>query len=596
MERRLGELLIKNGLLTEEKLEEALRQQKLWGLRLGETVIRMGMAEEERVMRILASQLGLEYAELRSMELDKDAVFLIEEPAARKYRAIPIAFDGADPRRLRVAMADPTDWVALEDLYVVTGHRIYPLLGAPTQIDAAIDRYFGKQSVMSIAEQYKKEMDEREKNRRETENGEKNTPDITGDRLDSSPIVVIVRSLLDQAVRQRASDIHFEPTRDGIRIRFRVDGHLKEIISYDRSIYAAVITRVKIISNMDISEKRRPQDGKTKIVIDGMECDVRVSSIPTIYGEKIEMRLTGTEKFLKNKKELGFSETALQKFDRMLRCPYGLILVTGPTGSGKSTTLYAAVSELNREEVNIVTVEEPVEMTLTGVNQIQVNEKIGLTFASALRAILRQDPDIIMIGEIRDPETARIAVQASITGHLVVSTLHTNDTASSISRLLDMGVEPYLLSDALIGTVAQRLVRRLCRCRRARLATDEEAKELGADNGEKITIYEPVGCHLCGGTGYYGRTGIYEVMPVTENLSAAIAKMRPASEIRKIALGEGMETLKDAAVGLVLDGVTSFGEIRQILYEEKERRKGKNDGKLHLLCGIGCREKETGNN
>ncbi len=591
-ESRLGELLVESGLLTRAELDAALKEQKMRGAKLGETLIRMGLVPEDEVMLVLASYLRLEYAELQSMELDENSVFLIEEPDARKYRAIPVGFDSEDSRCLRMAMADPTDWTSLGDLGVITGYRISPLLAAPGQIDAAIDRYFGKQSVMSVAEQYKKELDEREKNKKETERKEKKTADATGKKPDSSPIVIIVRSLLEQAVRQRASDIHFEPTRDGIRIRFRVDGRLREAISYDRSIYAAVIARLKIISGMDISEKRRPQDGRTMVVIDDREYDIRVSSIPTICGEKIEMRLTGTEHFLRDKRELGFREEALHKFDRMLKRPHGLILVTGPTGSGKSTTLYAAVSELNREDVNIVTVEEPVEMILEGVNQIQVNEKTGITFASALRAILRQDPDIIMIGEIRDPETARIAVQASITGHLVVSTLHTNDTASSVSRLFDMGVEPYLLSDALIGVVAQRLVRCLCRCKRGRPATHGELEELGADQGKRLTVYEPTGCQLCGWTGYYGRTGVYEVMSVSSGLSSAIVKMQPASRIREIARTEGMETLKEAALSLVTEGVTSFGEIRQILYEEEELgEEGGNDG-LSILHDISGREQE----
>lgn len=389
------------------------------------------------------------------------------------------------------------------------------------------------------------------------------------DAHDQTPVVSLVDSVIDQAVRQRASDIHFEPMRDGLRIRFRIDGGLVEAMRYDPAVCPAVTARLKIISGMDISEKRKPQDGRATMKIDGAEYDIRVSSIPTVWGEKIAMRLTNRESLTRDKRELGLTREDMEKFDRMLARPHGLILVTGPTGSGKSTTLYTALSELNREEVNIVTVEDPVEADLEGVNQIQVNPKAGVTFALSLRAILRQDPDIIMIGEIRDPETAKIAVQASITGHLVVSTLHTNSAAASVVRLLNMGVEPYLIADALVGVVAQRLVRRLCRCRRCRDMTEAEKQIFEISERETGKIWEPVGCQMCSFTGYYGRIGVFEIMTVNSAMREAIAGTEPSSRIREIALRSGMSTLRAGLRRLVKEGVTSPEEMNRIVCEEE---------------------------
>ena len=558
---RLGDVLVQKGLIAEEQLMKTLKEQRIRGTKLGETLISLGYVSEKDIVDILCMQLQIEYVELRNMKLDEAAVYLINEAVAKKYNLIPIGFEKDNPGSLRVAMSDPMDFSAMDDVAIITNMKVVPVLSTSSQIAFQIDRYFGRQSVMAVADQYKKERTKEEIARDST-----GVRDITA--TDHSPIVVMVRSIIEQAVRQRASDVHFEPMRDGIRIRFRIDGKLVESMTYEMSIYTAIIARLKIISGMDISEKRKPQDGRTTMVIDHVEYDVRVSSIPTVYGEKIVMRLTDKERLTKNKKELGLSGEELKKFEHMLSHPHGIILVTGPTGSGKSTTLYTALSELNKETVNIVTVEDPVEANIDGVNQIQVNTKAGITFANALRSILRQDPDIIMIGEIRDPETAEIAVQASITGHLVVSTLHTNSTSVSVGRLLNMGVESYLISDALVGIVAQRLVRRLCHCKTGREATALEKTELGVKEEDSLAICAPAGCQLCGNTGYYGRIGVYEMMPMSAALREAVARKAMASVIKDIAVREGMITLRESAIRLVKEGVTSMEEMHKIAGEE----------------------------
>lgn len=558
---RLGDLLVQKGLITEDQLIKTLKEQRVRGTKLGETLISLGFVSERDIVDILCSQLHIDYVELRNIKLDEAAVYLINETIVKKYNLIPIGFDKNNPNHLRVAMSDPMDFMAIDDVAIFTNMKVVPVLSTSSQIAFQIDRYFGRQSVIAVADQYKKEQGIEDAVRDSTQTREET---VTG----QSPIVVMVRSIIEQAVRQRASDIHFEPMKEGIRIRFRIDGNLVEVMSYDFSIYTGIIARLKIISGMDIAEKRKPQDGRTTMIIDHVEYDVRLSSIPTVYGEKVVMRLTNNEKLTTDKKTLGLSDEDMKKFDHMLSHPHGIILVTGPTGSGKSMTLYTALSELNKETVNIVTVEDPVEANIEGVNQIQVNPKSNLTFASALRSILRQDPDIIMIGEIRDKETAEIAVQASITGHLVASTLHTNSTSASIARLLNMGLESYLIADALVGIVAQRLVRKLCRCKVRSVASSFEKKELGVKDDELI-IYEPGGCQLCGYTGYYGRTGVYEMMPISMALREAIARKDLSSKIKEIAVREGMITLKESAARLVKEGVTSIQEMRKIAYEEE---------------------------
>lgn len=558
---RLGELLIENQLLTEEQLAVALEEQKAKGTKLGEAVISLNFVTQDQINDLLCQQLNIDYVDLRKIEIDDSIARLVGEKVVRKYMVLPFALDDRQANVIKVAMEDPMNIMAVDDIGIITGMTVQPYLSNHSHIMAAIEKLYGKSQANAIAEQFLKEQggDEEESNSDEAKRQED---------VDNSPVVKLVNSIIEGGVRQRASDIHIEPFEYNVKIRYRIDGALREIITYDRALYSAIIARLKVISGMDISEKRKPQDGRITIEVDRREFDIRVSNLPTVFGEKVVMRLASKEGFKRDKKDLGLSPTDLVKFDNILKNPHGIILVTGPTGSGKSTTLYTALSELAQPDVNIITVEDPVEANVDNVNQVQVNVKADLTFASALRSILRQDPDIIMIGEIRDGETAEIAVKASITGHLVVSTLHTNSTAASISRLIDMGIEPYLLGDSLVGIIAQRLVRRLCpECKKPHEADEREKKLLKVPEDEPLTIYEPCGCEACSGMGYYGRIGVYEIMPISRKIRNAIAAGKNADEITAIAQAEGMNTLRDASAIYVKQGLTSFNEMMKITYE-----------------------------
>lgn len=556
---RMGDLLVAAGAITEEQLQEALQLQKEKGDKLGKTLLEAGFISRELLVATLTRQLGVEYIELKGMKLSDDILDLIPEDVVLKYKVIPLGFDENNPNILRIAMADPMDIIATDDISIITNHQVEALLSMEDDINDAIAKYYGNHQAMEAAEAYRKEREQDMLSQAEED-------EINAD-IENSPIVLLVKQILEGGVRQRASDIHIEPLETSVRVRYRIDGVLKQVMTYDYSLLAGICTRLKIMGGMDISEKRKPQDGRISIMVDRKEFDVRVSMLPTVYGEKTVMRLTNKDGLTKPKSELGLNEEELKVFDGILSNPHGIILVTGPTGSGKSTTLYTALSELNTEDVNIITVEDPVEANIDGINQCQVNEKADMTFANALRSILRQDPDIIMIGEIRDGETAGIAVKAAITGHLVVSTLHTNSAASTVTRLIDMGIEPYTAGDALVGVIAQRLVRRLCTCKQARYAEPSEKKFLGVPVDEEVPVYEPVGCPLCNETGFMGRIGVYEMMPVSHKLQTLIAKNASADEIEKEALSEGMLTLRLSCSKHVLNGVTSVSEMKKIVYQ-----------------------------
>lgn len=555
---RLGDLLIKQNVLTEEELKKALELQKGSGKKIGEVLVDNGFITEEMIVRALQMQLGLKVVQLAGVTIPKEVRGLVSVDLLKKYTCIPFELDPYNANILHLAMSDPMDMTAIDDISIVTNLQVEPYIATTRDIRTAIDRWYGASETLDAARRFTKE--------REQLRG--NTGEETGADVSDAPIVQLVRSLLEQAIRQRASDVHIEALESKVRVRYRIDGTLYEKMVYDNSLLPAISTRIKIMGGMDISEKRKPQDGRMTIMVDRQEYDIRISSVPTVHGEKIVMRISSKLSLTKNKKELGLAPDELKRFDHMLSAPYGIIFVTGPTGSGKSTTLYTALSELNKEAVNIVTVEDPVEADIEGINQIQVNNKVNLTFASALRSILRQDPDIIMIGEIRDRETAGIAVQASITGHLVVSTLHTNNAAGTLNRMADMGVERYLIADSVVGVIAQRLVRKLCpHCRKKRLATEEEKRLLKQDTYKEMEIYEPTGCDLCNHTGYFGRTGVFEIMEVNEEIRDLIAEGGSSEELENAARRAGMCTLHDNGIRYVLEGITSIEEMLKVSYE-----------------------------
>ena len=566
--KRLGDLLLGAGVITQEQLEEALKKQKEAGngQKLGMTLVDMGIMNDEIIAEALCHQMGLERVHLAGITIEDEVLALVDEKVLRKYMLLPYEFAPDNPNVLRVAFSDPLDMIAMDDLSIITGMQIEVRVTTVKDVSQALDRFYGNSEAMKVADQFAAERREKYGNNKD---GKEESEEVK-----QAPIVRLVNQIIEQAVHKRTSDIHFEPLENQLRIRFRVDGVLQEAMRHDISLLSAMVARIKIVGGMDISEKRKPQDVRMTQIVYRQEYDIRVSILPTVYGEKIVMRLAQKTALSRDKKDLGFEPEELHRFEDILKHPNGIMLVTGPTGSGKSTTLYTALSELNTDEVNIITVEDPVEANINGINQVQVNAKAGLTFAAALRSILRQDPDIIMIGEIRDGETAGIAVESAITGHLVVSTLHTNSAASTISRLADMGIENYLISDAVIGVIAQRLLRRVCpRCKRMVPADDLEKKELGIPEekwGEEILIphIEPnEECLECGGAGYKGRIGIYEIMQMSPSLKRIIATGGTAEELEKQAIAEGMNTLVMSANKQVLKGITTLQEVHRVAYD-----------------------------
>ncbi|MBQ6685945.1 MAG: Flp pilus assembly complex ATPase component TadA [Firmicutes bacterium] len=560
MNEKLLAYLKERGLLNERQVEELRKEYRETKKSVREIILEKGLINEEVLIEALSKVSRIPTVKLYEIDMNMEVGGMIKPELLRTHVMIPFGFDPEDNSTLLVALNDPMNMRGRDLAAISSKCHIKPYLATTSDILVTIDRYYGTEEIKEAAELY-------------TTTAEEDTSlesQIMQEDINSSPVVMLVNTMIEQAVRQRASDIHVEAEQDRVRVRYRVDGVLYTTATYSSKLLQAIIARLKIISGMDISEKRKPQDGRFSITVDRRDYDVRVSMLPTVYGEKCVMRLAQKKVLQRSKEELGFSKDELAKFNKILDKPNGIVLVTGPTGSGKSTTLYAALSELNSDMVNIVTVEDPVEANIPGINQVQVNPKADMTFANALRSILRQDPDIIMIGEIRDGETAAIAVQASITGHLVVSTLHTNDTASSVTRLLDMGVESYLIADSTVGIIAQRLVRRLCpNCKKPHVLLDyeDEYLALSDEEREKATVYEPVGCQRCNGTGYYGRIGIYEIMEITPTLKSMISRKVPTDQLRDKALEEGMNTLAQSARRLVLEGTTSLSEMKRISVE-----------------------------
>jgi type IV pilus assembly protein PilB len=557
---QLDELLLARGLITEEQLTEARYQASERGRSVGRVVIELGFVTEGSLVAILADQLGLEYIDLNEAQIDATAVAMVPEATARRHSCIPVGFDEQD--RLIVAMADPANVVAVDDIRALTKRDVKAIVSTKADVLTAITRHYRiDRTAETLAEEAAAEKEA------ETKSLESVIASAGGE---DAPIIKLVNLLITQAINDRASDIHIEPDEKTLRVRFRIDGVLHEVMSPPKSVQSGITSRLKIMAEINIAERRIPQDGRISLVVQGKAVDIRVATLPTVHGEKIVMRLLDKSSVLLQLQDLGFLPENFTRFEESYMKPYGMILVTGPTGSGKSTTLYATLNIKNSPEVNIITVEDPVEYQLPGVNQVQTNNKAGLTFASALRSILRSDPDIVLIGEIRDRETAQISIEAALTGHLVLSTLHTNDAPSALTRLVEMGIEPFLVASSLDCVLAQRLARKLCeRCKEPYVPTPEElvAARFPFDPKEEIPkIFRPVGCGSCGKTGYKGRMAIHEVMTVTEDIERMLTEQHSSSEdIARYAHGEGMLSLRTDGMEKVRMGLTSIEEILRVV-------------------------------
>lgn len=553
----IGEILISRGMVTREQLESALKKQKETSRRLGEILVDDGIINQDQLNAVLAERLGVDNIGLEEGDVDSLAATMIPEKLARRYGAIPVKF--LDDNALLVAMVDPTNVFAIDDLRMMTGYDIKPAIATAEDVFEQISK------VHRLGETVEEDDEEAAEAAADEQAGQVDIRDVASE----APIIKLVNSVISQGVDDRASDLHFEPQEKELVIRFRVDGVLHEIMSVPKRMQAGVLSRLKVMADIDIAERRIPQDGRIGLTVGGKPIDIRVASMPTVYGEKIVLRLLDKSSVLLDLSDLGFSKKALKRYETSYMKPYGAILVTGPTGSGKSTTLYATLNVLNTKEKNIITVEDPVEYRLNGINQTQINPKAGLTFASGLRAILRSDPDIVMVGEIRDKETAQIAIESALTGHLVLSTLHTNDAPGALTRLTEMGVEPFLTASAIECVLAQRLARKLCPdCKEDYQPTDEALRQNGfpeAVLGEGITLYRPRGCPRCNNTGYKGRLGLYEVMLVSEAIERLTVERKSADEISRVAQAEGMLTLRQDGIDKVLKGATSMEEIGRVI-------------------------------
>lgn len=553
--KRLGDLLVETEYITKAQLQHALQIQKTTGAKLGEILIQENMVTERQIIEVLEFQMGIPHMDLNKIFIDPKIPHMISENLARKHGLIPIK---KERNTLTVAMVDPLNIFAIDDIELSTSLKVKPIIATKSDILSAIEQYYEAENAEKALEELK-------------QNYQAELTDIdeqTLQEINNAPVVKLINSLLKQAVMIKASDIHIEPFENIVRVRMRVDGDLQETMQLSKSVHSAVITRIKIMGKMNIAEKRLPQDGRVEMRVEGKEVDLRLSVLPTVHGEKMVIRLLDRSSFLLSKSQLGFLDKNLEKFNRILQVPNGIVLVTGPTGSGKSTTLYASLYELNQIKKNIITVEDPVEYQLAGINQVQVNNKAGLTFATSLRSILRQDPDIIMIGEMRDTETAQIAVRAAITGHLVLSTIHTNDTASTITRLIDMGLEPYLVSSSVSGIVAQRLVKKICtHCKTEWMLEEKEKKQLGLNPSEPVVLFRGRGCNVCNQTGYKGRIAIHEVMEMTKEIRHLVDSKSSIEKIREKAIEQGMIPLQENCKQLVFQGITTIEEMTRVTWD-----------------------------
>jgi type IV pilus assembly protein PilB len=562
---RLGELLIKQGLISEEMLDQALEEQKKDGTRLGSTLIKLKFIKETDLLNALSKHYGVKSINLKEKELDESILKLIPSELAGKYLVVPVSRFG---RKLTIAMINPGDVAAIEDIEFATGFDVHPVVGSEEAILKIVQDHYHVQKLLSdvmyeietaeVTEKEMKVVDGSEVRQKEEE-------DLSSvqDDQDSGPALKLTSKIITDAVDMNVSDIHIEPYEDDMRVRFRIDGILHEVMKPPKRMNKALATVIKVMSKLKVEEKRLPQDGRIKARIHNKIIDIRVSTVPTLFGEKIALRILDRSAIQLNLDLLGFEPDTLKTFRKAIKTPYGIVLVTGPTGSGKTTTLYSALTELNDPGLNIITAEDPIEYSLMGVNQLQVNEKIGVTFASALREYLRQDPNIIMVGEIRDLETAQISIRASLTGHLVLSTVHTNSAAATVTRLVNMNVEPFLIASTVLAVESQRLLRKICeKCRTEVEYPDEILLDAGLDpKNVDFPLYKGEGCENCRGTGYKGRIGVFENMIITSHIRDLILKGATTEEIEKASVEEGTLTLHVSALSKLKDGLTSIEEV-----------------------------------
>ena len=550
--KRLGDILVESGFLNATELAEVLGIQKETGKRLGEVIVENGLMSEFDILRAVSSQYDYPIIDLTSIEVDPKATALLNQKFCEDNVVLPIGFDNDN---LVVAIDDPMNITIEDELQFQTGYQITLMLATHTSIIDAIKVNYGKENAAKAAQELGEDF---------AKDGEEEDSEIS-DAVNSAPVVKLVNSMIDYAIRAGSSDIHIEPLEDRVRVRIRIDGVMQEVMSNPLSARDAITTRIKILGGMNIAEKRIPQDGRITTEINGEPVDMRVSILPTVTGEKTVIRILAKNDANLNRKWLGISDHNNDLINKIIKVPQGICLISGPTGSGKTTTLYTLLAEKNTPEVNIITVEDPVEIKIPGLNQVQVNAKAGMTFASGLRSILRQDPDIILVGEIRDGETAEIAMRAAITGHLVFSTIHTNDAVSSINRLIDMGLEPYMVSTALVGVVSQRLVRRICtNCREAITPDEYDVDTLRLEPGQKI--YKGKGCSECNEKGYKGRIAIHEIVVMTKKMKALLEKRASEEDMRQLAVTEGTQMLQESARALVLEGITTVDELNRVAY------------------------------
>jgi type IV pilus assembly protein PilB len=555
---QLHELLRSRGLISDEQLEIAREQALQRGRSVGRVLIELGFVTEAALVAILAEQLGLEFLDLGEASVDASAIALVPEATARRHNCLPVGFD--DDGKLVVAMADPANVVALDDIRAMTGRDVRTVVATKFDVIGAIGQHYRMdRAAETLVEEAAADAD--------TEHDL--DAQLASAGAEDAPIIKLVNLLISQAVNDRASDIHIEPRERDMRVRYRIDGVLHEVMNPPKSVQSGITSRLKIMADINIAERRLPQDGRISLVVQGRAIDIRVATLPTVHGEKIVMRLLDKSSVMLELTDLGFLPDNYRRYEESFRKPYGAILVTGPTGSGKSTTLYATLNILNRPEINIITVEDPVEYRLPGINQVQTHAKAGLTFASALRSILRADPDVCLIGEIRDRETAQISIEAALTGHLVLSTLHTNDAPSALTRLVEMGIEPFLVASSIDCILAQRLARRLCtKCKESYTPTAEEleAAKFPFDPEEDLPkLYRAKGCSACGNTGYRGRLAVHEIMTVTEEIERLVAENASAEEMGKVARQQGMLTLRQDGLEKAREGSTSIEEVLRVI-------------------------------